>query len=89
MKSWYIVHLELDSSIRSYQSLNKSHLDFTMAIKKTSIQCCKGEYHVLVDGKYYCMAPPNIECTQMMQGRGQIHQGGKENSLLFAPGALL
>jgi len=36
-----------------------------MVMKKTQISCCKGEYHVLVDGKYYCMAPPNIECAQV------------------------
>jgi hypothetical protein len=58
--------------------LTQSYPDFTMAIKKTSIQCCKGEYHVLVDGKYYCMAPPNIECRQMNKDAGKFTKGEKK-----------
>jgi hypothetical protein len=49
-----------------------------MVIKRTQIKCCKGEYHVLVDGKYYCMAPPNIECDQVRKEAGRFTKGEKK-----------
>ena len=52
-----------------------------MAIKKNVISCCKGEYHVYIDGKYYCMAPPNIECSQVMKDAGKFTSG--EKKILF------
>ena len=49
-----------------------------MAIHKNIITCCKGEFHVLVDGKYYCMAPPNIECHQVLRDAGKFTRGEKK-----------
>jgi len=49
-----------------------------MVMKKTQISCCKGEYHVLVDGKYYCMAAPNIECAQVRKDAGKFTKGEKK-----------
>ena len=49
-----------------------------MAIKKIPIKCCKGQYHVQVNGKYYCMAPPNIECTQVKKDTGKFTRGEKK-----------
>lgn len=49
-----------------------------MAINKNKITCCKSEYHVLMNGKYYCMAPPNIECRQMNKDTGKFTRGEKK-----------
>ncbi len=49
-----------------------------MTIKMKKISCCKGEYHVLMDGKYYCMAPPNIACAQVRKGAGKFTKGEKK-----------
>ena len=49
-----------------------------MSIKKKEIECCKGEYHVLMDGKYYCMAPPNIKCSQVLKDVGKFTRGEKK-----------
>lgn len=49
-----------------------------MPIKKKEIECCKGEYHVLVEGKYYCMAPPDIKCSQVLKDVGKFTKGEKK-----------
>lgn len=49
-----------------------------MSINKNKITCCKGDYHVLMNGKYYCMAPPNIECRQMSKEAGKFTRGEKK-----------
>ena len=30
-----------------------------------------------MDGKYYCMAPPNTECDQVRKAEGRVYQGGE------------
>jgi hypothetical protein len=49
-----------------------------MVINKKEIECCKGEYHVLVDGKYYCMSPPDIKCSQVLKDVGKFTKGEKK-----------
>jgi hypothetical protein len=49
-----------------------------MSINKNKITCCKGDYHVLVDDTYYCMAPPNIDCQQMRKDAGKFTRGVKK-----------
>ena len=49
-----------------------------MAVKKNKINCCKGKYHVLMDDKYYCMAPPNIDCSQLLKDIGTFTRGDKK-----------
>jgi hypothetical protein len=31
-----------------------------------------------MDGKYYCMAPPNIECAQVRKDAGRFTKGEKK-----------
>ncbi len=49
-----------------------------MAITKKDIECCGGKYHILVDGKYYCMAPPNVKCAQHLKDVGKFTRGEKK-----------
>ncbi len=49
-----------------------------MPLKKKKLYCCKGEYHILIDGKYYCMAPPDIECEQLLKDAGKFTRGEKK-----------
>ena len=46
-------------------------------MSRKKIECCGGEYHVLLEGRYYCMAPPNIDCAQLKKGAGQFTKGEK------------
>lgn len=46
--------------------------------KKDKINCCKGKYHMLMNGKFYCMAPPNVECTQLLKDTGKFTKGDKK-----------
>lgn len=49
-----------------------------MSVKKDEITCCKGKYHMLMNGKFYCMAPPNIECSQLLKDAGKFTKGDKK-----------
>ncbi len=49
-----------------------------MSLKKRTIQCCKGDYHIFIDGKYYCLAPPDIECSQVKRAAGKFTKGEKK-----------
>ena len=49
-----------------------------MILKKKRIDCCKGEYHIIVDGKFYCMKPPDVECTQVCRDVGKFTKGEKK-----------
>jgi len=49
-----------------------------MVIEKKKISCCKGQYHILMNGKYYCMAPPNILCDQQKKDVGKFTRGEKK-----------
>ncbi len=49
-----------------------------MTMEKKKIECCHGEYHMLVDGKFYCMKPPNIECAQICKDVGKFTKGEKK-----------
>ena len=46
-------------------------------MKKTKIHCCQGAYHILMDGRYYCMAPPNIACEKQVLDAGKFTRGKK------------
>ncbi len=49
-----------------------------MSIKKKNITCCKGRYHIMMDGKFYCMAPPDVACSQLHKDSGKFTQGDKK-----------
>ena len=43
---------------------------------KTEV-CCNGKYRIEIDGKYYCMAPPNFKCSQTVKDVGKFTNGEK------------
>ena len=49
-----------------------------MAEKKRVIECCNGKYHIVMDGKFYCMKPPDIECRQACKDIGRFTRGEKK-----------
>jgi len=51
-----------------------------MVDKKKKIECCNGKYHIEIEGKFYCMKPPDVECTQSLKDVGKF-TGGKKKIL--------
>jgi len=49
-----------------------------MVNKGKKIDCCKGQYHVLVDGTFYCMKPPDVVCSQACKNVGKFTRGEKK-----------
>lgn len=49
-----------------------------MTAKKDPEICCNGQYHIEIDGKYYCMAPPNFKCRQAVKDTGKFTNGEKK-----------
>jgi len=37
-------------------------------------KCCHGKYHIEIDGKFYCMAPPNYECGRSVKYVGNLQK---------------
>jgi len=52
-----------------------------MPLKKKKITCCHGRYHIIVDGTFYCMAPPDVACAQLQKGRGRFTRA--ENKIYY------
>jgi hypothetical protein len=48
------------------------------ALTMKKIDCCNGKYHVLVDGKFYCMKPLGVECSQSLKDLGKFTKGKKK-----------
>ena len=44
----------------------------------TEEKCCHGKYHVEIDGKFYCMAPPNYKCGKSVKDVGKFTEGEKK-----------
>ncbi len=42
------------------------------------IHCCKGAYHIKVNDRYYCMAPPDIICSKQQKDAGKYTKGEKK-----------
>jgi len=49
-----------------------------MKSKERKIDCCKGQYHVLVDKIFYCMKPLDVICSQAFKDVGRFTRGEKK-----------
>lgn len=49
-----------------------------MTSKGRKINCCNGQYHMLVDGNFYCMKPLDVVCSQACKDVGKFTGGQKK-----------